>query len=103
MKVIITGGAGFIGSCVVKMALKKNFKVLNIDSLSYAGNKNNLKNLTNIKNYQFIKADILNYKKMYDILANYKPDYIMHLAAASHVDNSISSPREFLKVNIEIL
>ena len=101
MKIAITGGAGFIGSCVVKLALKKNFKVLNIDSLSYAGNKNNLKDLTNIKNYQFIKADILNYKKIYDILSNYKPDYIMHLAASSHVDNSISSPREFLKVNIE--
>ena len=83
-----------------QIGFKKNFKVLNLD-LSYAGNKSNLKDLTNIKNYQFIKADILNYKKIYDILSNYKPDYIMHLAASSHVDNSISSPREFLKVNIE--
>ena len=68
MKIVITGGAGFIGSCVVKLALKKKFKVLNIDSLSYAGNKSNLKDLTNIKNYQFIKIQLIKFWDMYMFL-----------------------------------
>ena len=101
MKIVITGGAGFIGSTVVKLALKKNFKVLNIDSLSYAGNKNNLKNLFNAHNYKFKKINILDYNKIYNAIREFKPNYLMHLAACSHVDNSINSPLEFLKVNIE--
>jgi len=101
MKIVITGGAGFIGSTVVKMALKKKYKVLNIDSLTYAGSKNNLQNLSNIKNYNFKKLNILNFKKIYQTLEIFKPNYIMHLAAASHVDNSISNPLDFIKVNIE--
>ena len=101
MKIVVTGGAGFIGSAVIKLALKKNCKVLNIDSLSYAGNMNNLKNISNHKNYKFKKINILNYKKINEAIKDFKPNYLMHLAACSHVDNSILSPLEFIKVNIE--
>jgi dTDP-glucose 4,6-dehydratase len=101
MKLLITGGAGFIGSAVVKLALQQKITVLNLDSLSYAGNINNLKNLPNEKNYKFIKLNILNSKKITEVLKDFRPDYIMHFAASSHVDNAISSPKEFIRVNIE--
>ena len=101
MKIVVTGGAGFIGSTVIKLALKKNYKVLNIDSLSYAGNKNNLKNISNHRNYKFKKINILNLNKINEAIKDFKPNYLMHLAACSHVDNSILSPLEFIKVNIE--
>lgn len=101
MKIVVTGGAGFIGSTVIKLALKQNYKILNIDSLSYAGNTNNLKCLSNNENYKFKKINILNFKKILEAIEDFKPNYLMHLAACSHVDNSISSPLEFIKVNIE--
>ncbi len=101
MKIAITGGAGFIGSNVVRQALRNKYNVLNIDALTYAGNIANLKNLENKDYHKFTKTNILNFKKVLFILENFKPNYLMHLAASSHVDNSIIGPKEFIKTNIE--
>ena len=98
-KLVVTGGLGFIGSNFIKKSLLKNYKILNIDKVTYAGNADNLKNLQNIKNYQFLKADIssVNIKKK---ILNFKPDGIIHFAAETHVDRSIGNPQRFLKTNI---
>ena len=100
MKILITGGAGFIGSALVLKAIKKKYEVINIDNLTYAGNMQNISNLKNNRNHYFIKADICNEKKMYNIMEKYQPDSIVHLAASSHVDNSIKKPSDFINVNI---
>tara|TARA_B100000242_G_C43049252_1_gene490064 strand:- start:1260 stop:2261 length:1002 start_codon:yes stop_codon:yes gene_type:complete len=100
-KIIITGGNGFIGCNLVKKALKKGFNVVNIDALTYASNKLNNIEFSNYQNYTFFQEDILNEEKIYKIVSSEKPDYIMHLAAETHVDNSISSPLKFIETNIK--
>ena len=101
MKYLITGGAGFIGSAMVRKIIrnKENF-VLNIDSLTYASNLDSLKIVNNSPNYTFEKEDICNEVKIYEIFKKFNPDYIIHFAAESHVDNSIQSPDIFIKTNI---
>jgi len=98
-KAIVTGGLGFIGSNLIEKLLKKNFKVINIDKISYASNKYNLKNILNKKQYKFIRSDIGN-NSVYPIISNYKPDVIFNLAAETHVDRSIDNPASFIKNNI---
>lgn len=101
MKIIITGGNGFIGSNLVNFILNNsNHKVLNIDKITYASNPNSLSQFKENKKYSFKKIDICNSKKILDILKEYKPDAIMHLAAESHVDRSIDSPDNFIQTNI---
>ncbi len=103
MKVLlITGGAGFIGSNFVKYFLKrnKNFIVVNLDKLTYAGNPDNLKELENSPRYHFIKGDICNSELVNYVLKKYKPDYIINFAAESHVDRSIGHPSVFLETNV---
>ena len=99
--ILITGGAGFIGSAVIRHILNNsNFKIINIDKLTYASNLSSLKNYEKNKNYVFEKIDICNQKKMVSIFKKYKPQLVMHLAAETHVDRSINSANSFIKTNI---
>lgn len=100
--IIITGGAGFIGSHVVREFVKKypNYQIINLDALTYAGNLENLKDIENEPNYKFVKADITDEVLILRIFEQFKPDGVIHLAAESHVDRSISSPLEFVKTNV---
>ena len=96
---IVTGGYGFIGSNLIKLLLKKKFKVLNIDKLSYSAQKYNLKDIKS-RNYFFKKTDINNKKEILKILKRYKPHGIFNLAADTHVDRSIDDSSNFIKNNI---
>ena len=96
--IIITGGNGFIGSNLVKFLLNKNYFIINIDKNKYSNSSYLLKNIKN-KNYKFFKLDI-NSKKIFNILNKYKPDAIFNLAAETHVDRSIDSPKDFIEANI---
>ena len=96
---IVTGGYGFIGSNLIRLLLKKKFKVLNIDNLSYSAQKYNLKDIRG-KNYLFKKIDINNRKEIAKILRKYKPHGIFNLAAETHVDRSIDGPKNFINSNI---
>jgi len=99
-KIIVTGGLGFIGSNLIKMLLKKNFNVLNIDKISYASNFYNTKHFEKNKNYKFIKCDLNNITKLNSVIFKYKPKVIFNLAAETHVDRSIDGPEIFVKSNI---
>ena len=97
-KIIVTGGSGFIGTNLVNLLVKKKFFVINIDKLSYSSNNSNHINKT--KNYKFIKSDINNFRKIKNIIKLYKPIAIFNLAAETHVDRSIDSPKNFIHSNI---
>lgn len=101
MKILVTGGAGFIGSAVVRFLINETpHKVINLDKLTYAGNLQSLKSIDSSERYTFVQADICEHAHVDTILNTYKPDIIMHLAAESHVDRSIDGPGEFIKTNI---
>jgi dTDP-glucose 4,6-dehydratase len=100
--ILVTGGAGFIGSNFIKLMLKRytDYKIINVDTLTYAGNLENLKNISNNSNYIFIKADIRNREKIEEIFKSYKIDNVVNFAAESHVDRSIEEPEVFLSTNV---
>ena len=99
---LVTGGAGFIGSHFCRLSLKEKWcdRLINVDSLTYAGNLNNLSSMSGDKRYEFIQQDILEAAPLLKIVEKVKPDYIIHFAAESHVDRSIEDPDTFLKTNI---
>ena len=96
--IIVTGGLGFIGSNLINLLNKKNYFIINIDKVSYSSNFKNISN--NIKNYKFYKQDINNQNVIKRILNKYNPSLIFNVAAETHVDRSIDSPKEFIKSNI---
>jgi dTDP-glucose 4,6-dehydratase len=100
--IIITGGAGFIGSHVVRLFVNKypDYRIVNLDALTYAGNLENLKDVENASNYFFERANVLDTGEVEKIFGNYQPDGIIHLAAESHVDRSILSPLDFVYTNV---
>lgn len=100
--ILITGGAGFIGSHVVRLFVDKypNYQIFNLDKLTYAGNLENLKDVEGAPNYNFLKGDIVDSDFLVDIFNKHSFDAVIHLAAESHVDRSISNPLEFIKTNI---
>jgi len=100
--ILITGGAGFIGSHVVRLFVNKypDYKIVNLDKLTYAGNLENLSDIENKDNYIFEKGDIVDKTYIEDLFVKYKFDGVVHLAAESHVDRSITNPMEFIMTNV---
>ncbi len=102
MKILITGGAGFIGSHVVRLMVSKypQYKIYNLDAVTYAGNLENIKDIEKAPNYEFIHADINDKDKVNKLFIEYKFDKVIHLAAESHVDRSINEPTAFVETNV---
>lgn len=101
MRVLVTGGAGFIGSALVRYLVSEiGADVLTVDKLTYAGNLASLKPIENAPNHRFLQADICDRVAMNDAFTTFQPDYVMHLAAESHVDRSITGAADFIQTNI---
>ena len=101
LKYLITGGAGFIGSALIRYIIKEQKqKVINIDKLTYAGCLESIESISSSPLYEFKKVDICNQSEIQRIFEDYKPDKVIHLAAESHVDRSIDSPSIFIETNI---
>ncbi|MFO1066199.1 MAG: dTDP-glucose 4,6-dehydratase [Pirellulales bacterium] len=100
MRILVTGGCGFIGSNLVRLLVAEGHQVLNLDKLTYAGNPNSLNDLDGNPSHSLAVADICDAKAVGDAIQSFRPDWIMHLAAESHVDRSIDGPGEFIQTNV---
>jgi dTDP-glucose 4,6-dehydratase len=100
MKLLVTGGAGFIGSAVVRLAIARGYDVVNLDALTYAACLDNVASVANSPAYTFEHVDIRDREALDEVFAAHKPDAVMHLAAESHVDRSIDGPGDFIETNI---
>ena len=100
MNILITGGAGFIGSAVVRLAITRGHRVVNLDALTYAASLESLASISAHPNYTFLKINIRDRKSLDHVFSKHKPDVVMHLAAESHVDRSIDKPSDFVETNI---
>lgn len=100
MKILVTGGAGFIGSAVVRQAIRDGHGVVNVDALTYAGCLDNVASISNSPNYSFVHADIRDSDSLAMVFDQHQPDAVMHLAAESHVDRSIDGPGAFIDTNV---
>ncbi|MCG8440965.1 MAG: GDP-mannose 4,6-dehydratase, partial [Caulobacterales bacterium] len=100
MRLFSTGGAGFIGSSVARQAIAAGHHVLNVDKLTYAANLENVASIADHPAYAFAQADICDGPRMSALMADFRPDTVMHLAAESHVDRSIDGPADFIDTNI---
>ena len=100
MKILVTGGAGFIGSAVVRLAIERGHSVVNIDSLTYASSLENVSMVADCENYAFEKLDVRDLEGLKRVFDKYRPETIMHLAAESHVDRSVDGPSDFIETNI---
>ena len=102
MTILITGGAGFIGSHVIRLFATKypQYRIVNLDALTYAGNLENLRDVEGLPNYTFEKGDIRDQIFVSDLFQNYRFDGVIHLAAESHVDRSIADPLAFVETNV---
>ena len=101
MKILVTGGAGFIGSAVVRLAIARGHSVVNVDALTYAACLDNLASVAEHTNYAFQQVDIRNRAVLDAVFTKYAPDAVMHLAAESHVDRSIDGPTDFIETNVK--
>ncbi|MDC3106052.1 GDP-mannose 4,6-dehydratase [Gammaproteobacteria bacterium] len=100
-KIILTGGCGFIGSAMVRKLIQAScFEVLNIDSLTYSGDLQNVESVSDEDNYRHCKLDIVETERLFEAIDDFKPDAIIHFAAESHVDKSIEDPSSFIRTNI---
>lgn len=100
MKILVTGGAGFIGSAVIRLAVRLGYRIINVDALTYAACLDNLAAVADSSNYMFEQVDICDRAAVSRVFAQHQPDAVMHLAAESHVDRSIDSPGKFMETNI---
>ena len=101
MNILITGGAGFIGSAVVRLAITHGHSVVNLDALTYAASLESLASISEHPNYSFVKMNIRDRENLDAVFSKHKPDAVMHLAAESHVDRSIDEPTNFIETNIK--
>ena len=100
MKILVTGGAGFIGSAVVRLAISRGHEVVNVDALTYAANPANVADAAESPLYSFEQVDIRDRAELDRVFATHRPDAVMHLAAESHVDRSIDGPAAFIETNV---